>query len=257
MKTTSSRIKWTQGTLPTGAPEPNTIISGIEEDEQTGHRIGGAVVQVKPGVPEKYSVPEKGPEGDYDRGILKRRTYYGDTIPMFSVKEKKPAQIDWLASTPEHSHLVGPLLGLAAKHVADNGWDLSYSDDLSEDSSKVVQHALKLGLVQPNPGNPDAEPTNQIASDEHLRPDFIDRALGRVRSQQGTKEVDPSEGSEYIRQKLRSSRSGGKKSPVPMTVGQAEIAPHSPSCWSQDHAVCSCHANAEEAKRRMPELPFG
>lgn len=218
--------------------------------------LGGATVKIDPPEEEQYYAG-----GERERGWSPdhRYTKVGDQLPMFLSEPKKPVELDYLAATPGHEHLVPALLAAASKD-AKKTWGentpLTYSSDLSEHSSKVVQTALKHGLVTENPKNPKALRTNEITksgswADSIVRneadniADSTDMAK-RFNHEHDYETMDPSEASEALRKSI--SESSRRR--------RLESVPHLKTCLSQDHAHCSCHAK-QSSGDFQPELPFG
>jgi hypothetical protein len=218
--------------------------------------IGGATVRIEPPVEEQYYTG-----GERERGWSPDHRYYqvGDQLPMFMAEPKSPAKLDFLAATPGHEHLVPALLAAASKD-AKKTWgedaQLTYSDDLSEHSSKVVQTALKHGLVTENPKNPNADRTNDINKNSWWAAGVVRRETDNItdatdRAQRFNYEhdyetIDPSDASEALRKSI--SESSRRR--------RFETVPHLKTCLSQDHAHCSCHAK-QNSGDFQPELPFG
>jgi hypothetical protein len=86
--------------------------------------------------------------------------------PTLFIQSPKRVTVDRMFSDP--SMPTGTALSLAAMAMRDHHVEeLIPSEDLSEHSSKLVQHAKKLGVIKDNKYNAEAEPTNDIKKQSH------------------------------------------------------------------------------------------
>ena len=150
--------------------EPSKQFEGYEtpfSDQTASLSVakGGHVVAVGFDKPWQYNTPYS--DKEYKSNYENARA--GEQLPLFE-HIYKPGKIDTLYSTGDPM-LVVKALGVLHKRYG----MMEHSDNLSSHSSKLVQHATDVGLVEENEDNPYALDTNtmdkargsQIAEREH------------------------------------------------------------------------------------------
>jgi hypothetical protein len=94
-----------------------------------------------------------------DYNVYKGSTQVGEMTVVHSVHDSPNWKVDWLGVDPEHRHIVPTLLGVGQVDAEAEGKSLMPSHNLSEHSSRVVQHLQKRGLVTQSA---ETEPSNDI-----------------------------------------------------------------------------------------------
>lgn len=95
-----------------------------------------------------------------DRVFANIRKDPGEQLKMFG---HVPSKIDEAFADHRMQANTPTVLGMAINEAKKIGMGLTYSDDLSEHSSKIAQKGIESGAVSRNPSNPDAEQRNDIA----------------------------------------------------------------------------------------------
>lgn len=72
---------------------------------------------------------------------------------------ENPSVIESLNADPKMTHTVPTILGLM---VNDNKGNLTHDYSLSKYSSPLAQKGIELGVISPNPENPEAEQRNRV-----------------------------------------------------------------------------------------------
>ena len=98
---------------------------------------------------------------DTDRVAANRFKDPGEQLKMFGTV---PSKIDEAYADYRMQANTPTVLGMAINEAKKIGMGLTYSDDLSEHSSKLAQKGMGVGVVSVNPSNPDAEQRNKIGS---------------------------------------------------------------------------------------------